>query len=185
MWTMSVDDRPFIRQVVYTIIADKASEEINEFDALMARYFERPLPPTPRSLRGAAHARPLQGQPRMSEVAPAVLVALLSFVMLELEEASQRAPIDGLKAGLKGMLWHGAGGRTGAGMWLKAATKDRVEQLNIIIYCATMPVGVSIPTYRLREIAYETAYVYGLSEAQSEELSQAMVDHLRRNAAES
>lgn len=184
MWTTSVDDRVFIHQVVYDIIAYVASEEIDEFEVLVARYFANPTPPTPRSLRGGVSARLRSGRPCISEVAPAILVAVLSFMMLELEEASQRAPIEGLKAGLKGMIWRGAG-RSGAGMWIRAATKALPEQLTMIIYCATMPIGLTITTASVREIAYRTAQIYGLSEDQCVALSHAVLDRLCRNVTES
>jgi hypothetical protein len=181
MWIKHREDRAFLRDLARDIVADKAAEELGEFDTLVEHYFANPTPSIhPRSSR-ATMPLTVSSTPRLAEVAPAALIVVLNYLVIELEQAPQRAPIDGIKVGLKRLLRHG-GSLPGEGIWLKAAQRWQEERLTVIAYAYLAPVGATVSTSALFEAAETAGHIYGLDHQQCAVLGNAVLARLCRYA---
>jgi hypothetical protein len=149
-------------------------------DKLIEGFFANPLPPgVPQHYGGSQNiTRPLN--PRLSEVAPAVLAAVLNFFMLELDMASQQAPEAGMWMGLRRVLWRGWV-LPEEGFHIQPARKGDVERLRIVVYCYTLPISLVVPMYELYDIIETTAQIYGLEEPLCKGLGRAVLSRLCRN----
>jgi hypothetical protein len=179
MWSVCEDDRGFLRDLARDIIADIAEGELDEFDALVERYFVNPIPPTVPQRYGGA-SRTIAAKPRLSEVTPGVLMAVVNYLVIMLEEAPQRPLTDEIKAGLRRLLWRGGAGPH-EGVRLRPADRVAPERLTLMLYCYTQPLSASIPSHALRAVAHSAGQIYGLSEAQCATLSGAVITRICRN----
>ncbi|NTU84650.1 MAG: hypothetical protein HGA45_35680 [Chloroflexales bacterium] len=182
MWNKRAEDRAFLRDLARDIVADHASDELAEFEALVERYFADPTPPTMPRRPGEPVRPTLSAAPSLAEVSPAALVAVLNYLVIELEEASQRAPTDGITAGLKRLLRHGPG-FPGEGVRLGFTRRGTPDRLTVLVYCYMLPIAVTIPLYVLYDIAETTGRIYGLDEQQCDELSSGLLARLCRSSA--
>ena len=179
MWIACTEDRAFLRDLARDVIAAEAAEELEVFDTLVKRYFADPTPPTdPRRHRQQARST-VSAPPHLAEVTPAALAGVLNYIVMELETASQHAPTEGIKAGLRGLLRR-QGCRQGEGLRLLPASKGQPERLTVMIYAYLLPIAVTIPTQVLAEIARTTGQIYRLDEQRCMLLSKAILSRLSR-----
>jgi hypothetical protein len=179
MWDVPAVERPFLRGLARDIVADIADDELEAFDTLVERYFANPVPPTvPQRYSGGP--RTIAASPRFSEVTPGVLLAVINFLVICLEEAPQRPPADDIRAGLRRLLWSGRQGQH-EGVRVKPASALHPQRLMVLVFCYTQPVSASVASEELREIALSTGQIYGLSEAQAALLSNAVITRICRN----
>lgn len=182
MWRERAEDRAFVRELALDVIAGRATEEVDAFDALVAGYFADPTPPDLPSWPAEPGGPAAAGAPRLAAATAAAIVAVLNFLVAELEIASQQAARDGIKLGLKRLLWRGAS-QPGEGVRLRAARGGWPERLTLIVYCYLLPVGVTVPTFALHEVVQTTAAIYGLDEPECVELGNAVLTRLCRSRA--
>jgi hypothetical protein len=159
VWSKDADDRAFLHELSYEIVASVATSELDDFNTLVARYFANPDPPMPRRTYGT----PLC-QPNLTPVVPAVITAVLNMLLMEIQETAQYDQSDIVKRGLK-RLFRRRGTHPNERVSICAASKLRPRELDLIVYLYTLPVRIRVPLTRLAEVAYETARLYRLDEA--------------------
>lgn len=178
LWTKSADDRAFLRQLSREIVAAVVPSELEEFDALIGRYFANPCPPRSRQ-RLPPGAVP--GRTPVTVAVPAVLTALLNLLLMEIEEVGQYGQPEAATLGLKRLLCRG-GARGHERIWLSCAGRSGPRVLALTVYIYTQPVAVTVALTRLAEVAYEAASVYGLDEDAADALVPAVIARLSLGA---
>jgi hypothetical protein len=175
-----VRDRTFIRSLAREIIADRAPHELDAFDTLADRFFASPPPESTFAGAGLSIRSAAASKPAMTEVVLIALIAVLHYLVTELEETPQRPLRDGVRVGLTRLLQRGAGD-SGACMRLRAPERGLPERLVIIAYSYAQPVGVTVPTYALHMIVQSVGEISGLNEEQCIDLSMAVLTQVCRN----
>jgi hypothetical protein len=181
MWTKRMEDRAFLRDLARDVVADRAAEELEEFDTLVEHYFANPTPPAHPCNDRAVVSPTVSATPRLAEVAPAALIVVLNYLVMELEQAPQRASIDAIKVGLKRLLRHG-GSLPGEGMRLTTAHGWQPERLSVIAYAYLTPISATVSTNDLIEIVGTAGQIYGLDDRQCALLSAAVLTRICRYA---
>jgi hypothetical protein len=176
----SAEDRAFLRALARDVVALKAPNELDAFESLVARYFAHPLPQgVPQRFGGPPRLNRFS-RPCVSEVVPATLVAVLNFILLELEMTSFDAPREGIWQGLKRVLLQGWV-LPGEGLQLRRGATGIGEQLRVVVYCYSLPVGAVFEVHELLDIVESTSAIYGLDEDLRRGLGQAVLARLCRN----
>lgn len=165
-WNKSADDRAFLRELSREIVAAVAPTELDDFETQIARYFADPSPPSVRR-RGRAASKAEQAGALLTPVVPAVLGAALTLVLMEIQEAAQHDLPEVIKLGLKRLLCE-PGSRPHEQIRLARDGQGGPPALILTIFIYTLPVGVRVPLSRLADAAYETARIYGLSDASAD-----------------
>lgn len=171
MWTKDTDDQAFLGELAYAIIASVAPSELNDFNALMSHYFANPNPPRVRHHRTPAYTI------QLTPVTPAVITAVLNLLLMEIQEAAQYDQSDIVKLGLKRLLRQ-RGAHPNERIALRSANKLQAKALDVIVYLYTRPVAIRVPLDQIIEVAYEAAHIYGLDEAQADELVPIIITRL-------
>jgi hypothetical protein len=172
VWTKSADDRAFLRELSYEIVASVATSELEDFDTLIARYFARPVPPR-TCLTFRAPPSPAQITPAV----PAVISAVLNMLLMEVLETAQYDQSEVVMLGLK-RLFRRRGAHPNELVTLRAASASRPVSLFMIVYIYTQPVGIRVPLSQLAEVAYQAASIYGLDEARADDLVPMVIGRL-------
>lgn len=167
MWTKDVDDRAFLRELTFDIIAAVAPEELSSFTALIDSYFAGPTPPIERS-REQGHLTP---------IAPAVLVAVLNLLLIEIQNAAQYDQTEIVMLALR-RLFRQRGLRPYERAELRPSSATGDPELSLCVLLYTRPVAVVVPLSRIAYVAYETASLYGLRPSRADALVPLAVSRL-------
>lgn len=176
LWIESPDDRAFLRELSREIVATVAPAELADFDAQIACYFACPHPPTTQhrlttTARGAAASRPL------TPVVPAVLSAVLTLLVMEIQETAQVELTDVIKLGLKHLFRQHGFRPKALGRRLRLG-KLELPAMTLVVYIYTQPVAIRIALSHLTDVAYETASIFRLDDARAEVLVSAIIARL-------
>ncbi len=169
MWTEDPDDRAFVRELAYQVIASVAPGELGDFDRSMAAYLAQPTPPWPRSCRQRS-----PWQSRLAPVAPAMITAVLNLLLIEIEDVAQYDQSEIVKRGLKRLLRR-RGAHPNERLTLRSGSRLQETQLALTVYLYTLPVSIALPISRLADVAYEIANIYGLDLVRADELAAAVL----------
>lgn len=170
MWTTDADNRAFLCELTYEVIAAVAPEELEDYAALVAVYFANPAPPRCRRPPGG----PARAA-RLTPAAPAIMVAVLNLLVFDILYAAQYDRSGVVMLALKRILRQ-CGAHPHERAALCAGAEGPVFSLVVLLY--TRPVMVEVTLSQITHVAYEAARIYGLSADQADRLVPLAVSRL-------
>lgn len=171
MWTEETNDHALLRELSYDIIAETAPEELPTFDTVLEGYYA-----VPRRLDLQAEV----DRARLSEATPAVVGAVFSLLLNEIQKQTGLPDDDLARAGLRGLIR--ASARPNRDLRLRANYKGEPWVLSMLLYLYGMPVRITVSLTAIYYAAHYTASTHGLDEEQAERLTLAAINRLFRGA---